>query len=341
MTFIPARNFTPTSGRQIDLIVVHSMESGEASNTAENVASWFAGPNAPRASAHRCFDSDSNVQCVRDHDVAWHAPGANHNGLGYEHAGRAAQSREEWLDDYGQAMLAISAAQARIDTAQYNIPIVWVDAAGLRAGQRGITTHWEVSKAFRRSTHWDPGHHFPMDVYLQMIYYGADVPAPHPNPVGMPVEVLRRGSRGQGVRDWQTILAGASLIGQNDIDGVFGPQTEAATKVFQERLGLRADGIVGPRTREATACLLAWLAAGTPVPSMPPFPGSVRRGSRGGAVVAVQDRLRERGWRIAVDGVFGPDTERVVKAFQAEKGLSTDGVVGPITWDALWSAPVT
>lgn len=39
------------------------------------------------------------------------------------------------------------------------------------------------------------------------------------------------------------------------------------------------------------------------------------------------------GWHI--DGVFGPVTERAVKAFQAKEGLVSDGVVGPITWARL------
>jgi peptidoglycan hydrolase-like protein with peptidoglycan-binding domain len=33
-----------------------------------------------------------------------------------------------------------------------------------------------------------------------------------------------------------------------------------------------------------------------------------------------------------VDGVFGPQTEQVVKDFQQSNGLVVDGVVGPITW---------
>src|SRR5688572_13889549 len=97
-----ARHYTPTSGRQIDLVVLHDMEAPEKPATAENIASWFAGPNAPRASAHWCFDSNSAVRCVADKDVAWHAPGANHNGLGYEMAGYARQTGAEWLDPYGR-----------------------------------------------------------------------------------------------------------------------------------------------------------------------------------------------------------------------------------------------
>jgi hypothetical protein len=39
---------------------------------------------------------------------------------------------------------------------------VAVDVAGLLRGDRGITTHDAVSKAFKQSTHWDPGPGFPL-----------------------------------------------------------------------------------------------------------------------------------------------------------------------------------
>lgn len=85
-----------------------------------------------------------------------------------------------------------------------------------------------------------------------------------------------------------------------------------------------------------------------PVPSrsavravLPAFPGLCRRGDRGAAVRAVQARLAARGWKLRVDGDFGPGTEAVVKAFQKEKGLTPDGVAGPLTWRALWLEKVT
>lgn len=54
-----------------------------------------------------------------------------------------------------------------------------------------------------------------------------------------------------------------------------------------------------------------------------------------------QARLKHRGWRIEADGRFGPRTDRVVRAFQAEKRLEVDGKVGRITWAAIWDAPIT
>lgn len=54
-----------------------------------------------------------------------------------------------------------------------------------------------------------------------------------------------------------------------------------------------------------------------------------------------QQRMRDRGWSIAVDGVYGPASRRTCIAFQREKGLPADGIVGPVTWAATWNAPVT
>jgi peptidoglycan hydrolase-like protein with peptidoglycan-binding domain len=36
-----------------------------------------------------------------------------------------------------------------------------------------------------------------------------------------------------------------------------------------------------------------------------------------------------------VDGIFGPDTEAAVRAFQQDENLSVDGIVGKNTWTAL------
>lgn len=87
---------------------------------------------------------------------------------------------------------------------------------------------------------------------------------------------------------------------------------------------------------------------GTPAPAHhdpehhPAFPGTLLRNpTEGHGTEAWQYRMHRRGWTIAVDDQFGPQSERVCRAFQAEKHLGVDGIVGPITWDAAWTAPVT
>lgn len=166
---VVARNFKPAARTEIDYVVIHSMEAGETAKTAENVAAWFHGPNAPMASAHYCIDSDSIVQCVLEKDVAYHAPGANAKGIGLEHAGYAKQSAHDWADPYSIRMLERSAELTASLCKKYDIPVAFVDAAGLIEGARGITTHRAVSVAFKKSTHTDPGAHFPMQHYLELV----------------------------------------------------------------------------------------------------------------------------------------------------------------------------
>ena len=68
--------------------------------------------------------------------------------------------------------------------------------------------------------------------------------------------------------------------------------------------------------------------------SLSPWP-LVRQGDRDHPVRTLQDLLRERGYSIAVDGIFGPLTDQAVRAFQQATNLGVDGIVGPLTWGAL------
>jgi len=83
-------------------------------------------------------------------------------------------------------------------------------------------------------------------------------------------------------------------------------------------------------------------------PSTPPaFPlASGQYFGKGGIVhrsglSLYQQQMKDRGWDIAVDGNWGPQTEKVTRQFQKEKGLTVDGRVGPKTWAEAWRAPVT
>lgn len=169
--FVAAKNFTRAGRTTVDVVVIHTMEAAETSTTAENVAAWGAGPNAPQASWHYAIDDDSIVQCVREEDVAWAAPSRNHNGIQLEHAGYARQTAEQWADDYSTRMLRLSAKLTARICRRSNIPVTFVDAQGLLRGDRGITTHWEVSKGPGRglTSHVDPGPHFPMARYLEWV----------------------------------------------------------------------------------------------------------------------------------------------------------------------------
>lgn len=166
---IECRNYLRRARASVDLIVLHCMEAPEASGRAESCAAWMASERAPMASAHYFVDCDSVVQGVADHFVAYAAPGANHNGVQVEHAGYARQSRGEWLDDFGQRMLALSVQLSARLCRQWKIPATFVRAQDLRLRARGITTHHEVSLAFGKSDHHDPGPGFPIDWYCERV----------------------------------------------------------------------------------------------------------------------------------------------------------------------------
>jgi len=67
----------------------------------------------------------------------------------------------------------------------------------------------------------------------------------------------------------------------------------------------------------------------------------MRPGSTGVDVRTWQARMAQRGWRLAVDGVYGPQSAAVARSFQHQKRLRTDGRVGRQTWTAAWTTPVT
>ena len=65
---------------------------------------------------------------------------------------------------------------------------------------------------------------------------------------------------------------------------------------------------------------------------------TLRKGSKGEYVTLLQTKLVNLGYNIGksgIDGDFGSATLAAVKTFQKDRGLTTDGVVGKKTWEAL------
>lgn len=174
--FIEARNYTRTSRTTVDLIVLHSTENPIRPGTARNVARWFGGPSAPQASAHYVVGPDEVIRCVPEQAVAWAAPGANRQGIQIEMVGQAAKtdwSRDGRDDTAGLGVMRRSAELVRGICERWQIPLERVDAPGLVAGKRGITTHASVTQAWKKSTHIDPGcqgdARWPWDQFLAML----------------------------------------------------------------------------------------------------------------------------------------------------------------------------
>ena len=166
-------------------------------------------------------------------------------------------------------------------------------------------------------------------------------------------EELSLGDTGVYVRVAQYYLA---VIAQNldtvpeiDIDGIFGPRTEAAVKAFQRNYGLPETGIIDERTWNDMYNVYRGIVESTPeyytgVP-VAPYPGFVLSiGMRGNEVRLLQEYLSKLSEVypeipvVAVDGVFGPATRSAVMAAQQLFGLPVTGIVFALTWDAITSA---
>lgn len=166
---IRARNFTNANRTTADIkhIMIHTMESPEGGTTAEDVSRWAAGPTAPRASWHYATDSNSIVGCVDEENVAWAAPGANHDGIQIEMAGRAGQTAEQWRDAFSRAELTRTARLVADICKRRNIPARHGSDADLAADRRGVYGHVQATRVFKQSTHTDPGVNFPWADFMR------------------------------------------------------------------------------------------------------------------------------------------------------------------------------
>jgi peptidoglycan hydrolase-like protein with peptidoglycan-binding domain len=146
-----------------------------------------------------------------------------------------------------------------------------------------------------------------------------------------PWPLVRRGDQHHPVKTMQYLL---KARGHNlTADGIFGPSTDAAIRAFQQQKGLAIDGIVGPST---------WSALIT----------TAKQGSQGDAVRGVQEEFQFRnlsgdpGTGVQVDGIFGSMTDAAVRGFQqalhqGNSSVTVDGIVGPVTWQALVSGMIS
>jgi peptidoglycan hydrolase-like protein with peptidoglycan-binding domain len=158
---------------------------------------------------------------------------------------------------------------------------------------------------------------------------------------------LREGSTGPDVKRMQDFLnrirVNYPLIPQiTNPNGVFGPSTTAAVRQFQSIFNMATDGLIGRATwfrisyiYVAVSKLAELTSEGQRIGlGLNPPNTILHLGSRGKDVLELQFASIPS---VIQDSVFGTATRDSVVAFQRQFGLTADGVVGPATWNRLYS----
>lgn len=158
------------------------------------------------------------------------------------------------------------------------------------------------------------------------------VQTPTPTPTPVPDPTLRRGMESEEVQAAQERLMYLGFLDIDESTLLFGPQTEAAVKLFQRQINftpelemtITEDGILGPISLD----LLYSDAAPKYI---------VKLGMEGPDIEDMQQQLKDMGYMSKVTGLYGDTTTEAIRAFQDRNSLSADGLCGPITFALLYS----
>ncbi len=198
--------------------------------------------------------------------------------------------------------------------------------------------------------------------YVEILknYYGDDVEIVNNAPIrgineSYPGSPIRKGDSGVYVQIIQVMLNRISndypaIPKVRPIDAVFGDNTEAAVKNFQEVFNLTPDGIVGRATWYEMVFLYVGLLRLSELYSEGQtfvgidlqYPNGLNVGDRGEKVAALQYMLAtlaqfdNRIPPVTRDGIYGANTESAVESFQAIYGLPVTGIVDAQTWDLMY-----
>lgn len=199
-------------------------------------------------------------------------------------------------------------------------------------------------------------------VEILRYYYGNDIELV----LDAPIQNIRQSYQGTPLRQGDTgpnvtvIQVSLNRISQNypaipkinPVDGVFGEQTVAAVRKFQEVFSLAVDGVVGKATWYQIVQLYVGVRRLSELNSLGQtytgiswaYPDAIVEGDMGLKVshlqfmLAVLAEFNPQIPLIEVTGTFDASTKDAVLAFQQWANMSQTGVVGAITWDAIYNA---
>jgi N-acetyl-anhydromuramyl-L-alanine amidase AmpD len=295
-------NYMHNGPRTIDMIVIH-----KADGSAQSCYNWFQSPQA-KVSAHYVVDDGGNVfQMVPDQNIAYHCGNSPYNrrSIGIENGG--------WThkNDISDIHLRGLAKLTRWLCDKYRIP---KDRSHI-IGHDEVPDPGHPGRFGGRNNHDDPGEFFNWPLFMKYVL-GDD-----PDPQDTPTSTNGLASRVEATAGDQPATAasaGATAVPSDGGDPSNAIDRAPATSNL---------GSLGDEGESAAA-----------PPAHDPPPQILVKGEANDAVKTVQQMLVKCGYRLKVDGNFGPATAAAVRSFQHSHGLKVDGIVGPLTWRALKTA---
>lgn len=172
---IASKKYFPVSGIPTQLLVLHSGECPLAGGYAKSLTLWAATvyPLDPIASWQWFIDPLHIVAFIPPELGAWHASEANNLSEGFEQAGYARYTREQWLTPDGRTQMESLAWLMAQRALANSIPARWLTTAEVTAATngnrsiKGLCFHRQIDP----ETRTDPGNGYPADLLLERIKF--------------------------------------------------------------------------------------------------------------------------------------------------------------------------
>lgn len=299
-------NYNKMSNKVNKYIVIHYVG---AVSTAYNNSVYFKNVNRS-ASANYFVDENEIYRVVADSDKAWHCGDKLKSGNGGAYNGKCTNSNSIGIEmccynnngtlDISEKTIANTIELVKELMAKYNISI------------DNVIRHYDVTNKIcpaplvEDESRW-------IDFKNRLVSNSTQ-------------QVIQEENKNTNIGIIAKIQATLNTRYNLNIatDNIFGKETKKALVIGlqtelnnQYQKSLVVDGIFGSKTKNA--CV------------------SVRKGAKGNITYILQAILYCNGYKIAVDGDFGVNTENAIKSYQQSNGLTVDGVAGKNTFTKLFN----